>query len=195
MLSALYLLVVAVVLLLGLSVLAFQGITGVPPMSSSSLEGADVVELLRQAGISERAVIYELGCGWGALVVAMARAFPEARIRGVELSPLPYWVSRMRTRNLHNVHLHRGNFYECDVQDANAVTCYLYTQPMIKLAEFLDSKLQPGTPVVSLSFSFRDRAVSAVRQTAGPLGRAALYYWPARRTSGPAPYSKSPIGS
>ena len=181
MLSALYLLVVAVVLLLGLSVLAFQGITGVPPMSSSSLEGADVVELLRQAGISERAVIYELGCGWGALVVAMARAFPEARIRGVELSPLPYWVSRMRTRNLHNVHLHRGNFYECDVQDANAVTCYLYTQPMIKLAEFLDTKLQPGTPVVSLSFSFRDRAVSAVRQTAGPLAGLSQLGWVGER--------------
>ena len=187
MLSALYLLAVAVVFFLGLSVLAFQGITGVPPMSSSALEGADVVELLRQAGIPEHAVIYELGCGWGALVVTLAHAFPQARIRGVEISPLPYWVSRLRTRNLPNVHLHRGNFYDCNVQDAAAVTCYLYTQPMIKLAEFLDIKLQPGTPVVSLSFSFRDRTESAVRQTAGPLGHAALYYWPARKTSAKPP--------
>jgi trans-aconitate methyltransferase len=187
MLSALYILVVAVVLLLGISVLAFQGVTGVPPMSSSSIEGADIVELLRHAGIPERAMIYELGCGWGALVVALARAFPHAQIRGVELSPLPYWVSRLRTRNLPNVHLHRGNFYDCDVQNAGAVTCYLYTKPMTKLAEFLDIKLKPGTPVVSLSFSFRDRTVSAVRQAAGPLGHAALYYWPARKTNVQSP--------
>jgi trans-aconitate methyltransferase len=182
MLSAFYILVFAIVLLLGLSVLAFQGITGVPPMSSSDTEGADVVKLLSEAGISERAVIYELGCGWGALVVALARAFPMAQIRGVEISPLPYWVARFRTRNLSNVHLQRGNFYHCDLRDAAAVTCYLFTKPMTKLAEFLDNNLKPGTPVVSLSFSFRDRAVSAVRQTAGPLGHAALYYWPAQKT-------------
>ena len=150
-------------------------------MSSSATEGADVVELLREAGVSEHAVIYELGCGWGALVVALARAFPRAHIRGVEISPLPYWVARLRTRNLPNVHLQRGNFYNRDVQDAAAVTCYLFTKPMTKLAEFLDNQLKPGTPVVSLSFSFRDRAVSAERQTAGPLGHAALYHWPAQK--------------
>ena len=183
MLSAFYILAFVVLLFLALSVLAFQGITGVPPMSSSDTEGADVVELLREAGVSEHAVIYELGCGWGALVVALARAFPTAQIRGVEISPLPYWVGRLRTRNLPNVHLHRGNFYDVDVRDAAAVTCYLFTKPMTKVAEFLDSKLKPGTPVVSLSFSFRDRAASAVRQTAGPLGHAALYYWPAQKTS------------
>jgi hypothetical protein len=183
MLSALYIVAVVIVLLLGLSVLAFQGITGVPPMSSSDTEGADVVELLREAGVSEHGVIYELGCGWGALVIALARAFPNAQIRGVEISPLPYWVGRLRTRHLPNVHLHRGNFYHFEVQDAAAVTCYLFTKPMTRLAEFLDSKLQTGTPVVSLSFSFRDRAASAVRQTAGPLGHAALYYWPAQRRS------------
>jgi hypothetical protein len=60
------------------------------------------------------------------------------------------------------------------------VTCYLFIKPMTKLAGFLDGKLKAGTPVVSLSFSFRDRTVSAVRQGAGPLGRAALYYWPAK---------------
>jgi hypothetical protein len=181
MLSALYILALVIVLLLGLSVLAFQGITGVPPMSSSDTEGADVVELLREAGVSEHAVIYELGCGWGALVVALARAFPKARVRGVEISPLPYCVARLRTRNLPNVHLQRGNFYHCGLQDAGAVTCYLFTKPMTKLAEFLDNQLKPGTPVVSLSFSFRDRAVSAERQTAGPLGHAALYHWPAQK--------------
>jgi hypothetical protein len=181
MLAALYIVAVVIVLLLGLSVLAFQGITGVPPMSSSSTEGADVVELLKQATLPECPVIYELGCGWGALVVALARAFPDAQIRGVEISPLPYWVSRLRTRRLSNVSLQRANFYDCDVQDASAVTCYLFIKPMTKLAAFLDTKLKTGTPVVSLSFSFRDRAVSAVRERAGPLGRAALYYWPARK--------------
>jgi hypothetical protein len=34
--------------------------------------------------------------------------------------------------------------------------------------------------VVSLSFWFRDREVAVSSTNAGPLGAAALYYWPAR---------------
>lgn len=167
------------VLALCLSILIFQVITGVPPLSSSSVEGADVVALLEQAGLAEDAVIYELGSGWGSLAIALARAFPAAEIRGIEMSPLPYWISRLRTRKLPNVRLRRGDFYRCDLTDAQAVTCYLMIKPMPKIAALLDRMLAPGTPVISLSFWFRDREVAASLKSGGPLGAAALYYWPA----------------
>lgn len=57
-----------------LSILIFQGITGVPPLSSNSVEAADVVSLLKEADLAERAVVYELGSGWDSLVIALARA-------------------------------------------------------------------------------------------------------------------------
>jgi hypothetical protein len=174
------LLTLLIVLALCLSILVFQGITGVPPLSSSSAEAADIVALLKQAGLGEQAIVYELGSGWGSLVISLARAFPKARIRGIEISPLPYWVGRLRTRNMPNVFLQRGNFYDCDLTDAQAVTCYLMTKPMPKLAGFLDRMLKPGTPVVSLAFWFRGRDVDAVRGE-GWLGATALYYWPARK--------------
>ena len=141
--------VIAVVIIFGLAVslLVFQGITGVPPMSSCSGEAADVIALLKQAGLEEQAIIYELGCGWGSLVIALAHAFPQARIRGIEMSPLPYWVARFRTRHLPNVFLQRGNFYKFDLQDAQAVTCYLMIKTMPTLAGFLDGMLNPGTPI------------------------------------------------
>jgi hypothetical protein len=180
-----------VVLALCLSILLFQGITGVPPLSSNAEEAAGVVALLKQsgllkqAGLEERAIVYELGSGWGSLVIALARAFPAAEIRGIEMSPLPYGVARFRTRNMPNVKLKRGNFYDCDLADAHAVTCYLMIKPMPKLASFLDQMLKPQTPVVSISFWFRDRKAAAVREDSGPLGAAALYYWPARKTGAP----------
>lgn len=175
------LLAALVVLSLCLSVLVFQGITGVPPLSSNAAEAADVVALLRQAALAKRAIVYELGCGWGSLVIALALAFPEAQIRGIELSPFPYWIARVRTRKLPNVLLYRANFYKHDLRDAHAVTCYLMMKPMPKLAEFLDSILESGTPVVSLTFWFRNRRVSEVRDGPGLRGAAALYYWPARK--------------
>lgn len=164
-----------------LSILVVQGLTGVPPMSSSAAEAADVVKLLRSAGLPDKPVIYELGSGWGSLVVALARAFPDAEVRGVEMSPLPYWVARLRTRTLANVTLSRGDFFKADLADADAVTCYLMIRTMPKVASLLDRSLRPGTPVVSLSFWFRDRHVSASSTGAGLLGATALYNWPAHR--------------
>jgi hypothetical protein len=171
--------VLLLVVVAGTSILVFQGFTGVPPMSSSAAEAADVVALLKSAGLPDRAVIYDLGSGWGSLVIALARAFPDAQVRGIEISPLPYWVSRFRARNLPNVVLRRGSFYAGDLTDAHAVTCYLMIKTMPRLAGFLDRTLAPGTPVVSLSFWFRGREVAASSTGAGLLGAAALYYWPA----------------
>ncbi|MBI0328743.1 methyltransferase domain-containing protein [Burkholderia plantarii] len=175
------LVVLMVVVALCLSLLLFQILTGVPPMSSGSAETADVVALLKQATLPPRAIVYELGSGWGALVIALAQAFPDAEIRGIEASPLPYWVARWRTRRLPNVSLRRRDFHRCDLSDAHAVTCYLMMAPMPKLAALLDRMLRPGTPVVALTFWFRGRQVEAVRQGPGLRGAAALYRWPARK--------------
>jgi hypothetical protein len=83
-----------------------------------------------------------------------------------------------------NVVLRRGNLFDCDLTDAQAVTCYLMIKPMLRIAELLDRSLRPGTPVVSLCFWFRDREIAASSKSAGLLGAAALYYWPAH--SGPS---------
>jgi SAM-dependent methyltransferase len=171
----------AVVGCLGLSLIVYQVLTGVPPMSSSRAEGADVVALLKLAELAPGAIVYDLGCGWGGLAATLARAFPEAQIRGIELSPFPYGVARLRTRRLPNVALRRANFLKCDISDAGAVTCYLMIKPMPKLAARLDRMLADGTPVVALTFWFRDRQVSAQRSGPGLRGAAALYVWPARK--------------
>ncbi len=170
-----------IVLGLGLSLLVVQGVTGVPPHPSGPAEAADVVALLVEAKLPDDAVIYELGSGWGSMVIALARAFPRAQVRGIELSPLPYWVARLRTRRMRNVSLHLGDFHKSDLREAQAVTCYLMISPMPKLAALLDRQLQPGTPVVALTFWFRDREATMTRNGRGLRGAAALYRWPARK--------------
>jgi len=173
------LMILFIVLAIVISVFLFQAITGVPAMASGREEIADVVALLKEANLPDDAIIYELGCAWGSLAMGLAEAFPRAHIRGIEMSPFPYWIARFRTRTMSNVVLQRRNFYTVDLSDANAVTCYLMMKPMSKLANYLDSMLKPGTPVVSLTFWFRGREVTARRTGPGIRGEAALYYWPA----------------
>jgi hypothetical protein len=172
--------ILAITATVALSLLINYFVTGVVPMSSSRAEAAEVIALLTEGGVSGKAVVYELGCGWGMLVSALARAFPEAQIHGIEISPFPYWIARLRTRHLSNVRLHRRNFFDCDLRDADAVACYLMIKPMPKLAAFLDTMLPLRTPVVSLAFGFRDRQAAAVRKVSGLPGVATLYLWPAR---------------
>jgi hypothetical protein len=173
--------VLAVILLLGFSLLLYQGLTGVPTMSSTRAEAADVVKLLREAHLSEYPTIVDLGCGWGSLAIALASAFPNANIVGIEISPFPYWVTRLRTLRRSNVRLSRDDFYHYDLRSADAIVCYLMMKPMPKLATFLDRVLQDGTPVVALTFWFHGRRVSAVREGPGLRGSAALYHWPAHQ--------------
>ncbi|WP_156516823.1 hypothetical protein [Paraburkholderia caribensis] len=73
--------------LVGLSLVISSALTGVPTLSSRRSEAHDVISLLKRAGLSRHAVIVDLGSGWGALVVALARAFPEASVEGMEISP------------------------------------------------------------------------------------------------------------
>ena len=157
--------------------------TGVPPMSSFSSEIADIVELLKQENLAKNSIVYDLGSGWGSLVIALAEEFPQFEIRGIEISPLPYWIARIRCRHLSNVTLYRGSFLNCDLREAGAVICYLMTGAMPKLAQLLDGMLKCDTPVIALTFWFRGRKVTKARNGPGLRGAAALYYWPAQQES------------
>lgn len=146
--------------------------TGVPPVSSPAREIADVLALLAEARLPEGATIYELGCGSGALAAAIARAFPKARVVGVEVSPIPSWLARLRTRGLANVTIVREDYARTDLSGAGAVTAYLMIGAAARLAPLLDAKLRRGTPVVASMFWFRGRTPRATRR------QAALYDWP-----------------
>jgi trans-aconitate methyltransferase len=162
-----------------LSLLFFHALTRVPSWPLAESEAADVVALLRDASLSDPAVIYDLGCGWGSLLIALARAFPDAHVKGVEISPFPCFVARLRTSHLPNVEIARKNFYNCSLSDADAVTCYLMPSAMPRLSKFLDETVRPGTAVVAVTFWFRNRSPKAVKDGPGLRGAVALYDWPA----------------
>jgi cyclopropane fatty-acyl-phospholipid synthase-like methyltransferase len=179
------LIILFITLAIAISMFFFYFRTGVPPLSSSRSEIADIVALLKEGGLPEKAIIYELGSSWGALAIALSKAFPNAQIRGVEISPFPYWIGRFRTRNIPNITLKQCDLFKVDLKEADAVTCYLMIKSMPKLADHLDKMLKPGALVVPLAFWFRDRELSARRNGPGIRGEVALYRWPAQKTQAP----------
>ena len=180
MVSTILIPVFGVVLLGVLSILFTYVRTGAPPVPSERREIGEVITLLRRAGLPASPKIYELGSGWGALALALAGAFPEARVVGIELSPLPWLIARWRARGVTNLEIRWADFHRVDLEDADAVAAYLMITPMVPLAQTLDRRLQPGTPVVTVTFWFRDRRPSATLRGSSGRGGVALYRWPAR---------------
>lgn len=170
---------VALTLLAGLSLVIFAAPTGVPTLSSRGAEASNVIALLNQVNLARSAMIIDLGSGWGALVVVVARAFPEATVEGIEISLFPYLISRLRTARLPNVTLRWENFHRSNLRSAHAIVCYLMPSVTPAVSNLLDRDLKPGTAVVSNTFLFRGCTASAVRRES-QRGLVSLNFWAAR---------------
>jgi len=155
--------------------------TGVPPVPCSAAEARAVARLLREVELPPGGRIYEVGCGWGGLACALAAAFPEAEVRGLEISPLPCLVAWLRARWTANLQISWADADRRDLSSASAVATYLMIGAMPRLAATLDRSLAPGTPVVVVAFRFRDRVPALVSRGDGVRrADALLYRWPAK---------------
>lgn len=99
--------------------------------------------------------VYELGVGWGTLLLPLARRYANCTVAGYETSPVPYVVAKIRLwlAELPNGNLRRRDFFTVDMRDAGLVVCYLYPGAMQRLKDKFERELKPGCWVVSHTFA------------------------------------------
>lgn len=105
-------------------------------MPSSSKAYQVIIKLIGETGTG---AIIDLGSGWGNLVIRIAKANPQRKIIGYELSLLP-WLTSSLLKNvlgLNNLVIYRKNFYAEKLPDAAVITCYLYPEAMNKIKQKL----------------------------------------------------------
>ncbi len=129
---------------------------GISPMPSSRKAREAMLHLCDD--ISDDATdnpIYELGSGWGHLLIALARQYPQRSIVGYELSFLPWLVSVVwvKVLGLHNVQVRRQNFLQADLSGACVVVCYLFSGGMAKLETKLTSEMNKLEYLISHHFA------------------------------------------
>ena len=136
-----------------ISLVGFSVYSGITPMPSNL---ASVQAMLSMIPADFEGKIYDLGSGFGTLAYACARSCPKATVVGIELSPIPYWISKIcfRRKNLQFV---KRNFLKMDLMEADLLLCYLYPGGMEKLSKKAFSHLisnyftLPGhTPISTL---------------------------------------------
>ncbi len=110
-----------------------------------------ILELLK---LSDKDVLWDLGCGDGRILIAAARIY-GARAIGVEIRR---WLTRIAIRNIRKFNLSDrvaiicGDFFRINLSSATAITLYLSTKVNNVLKKKFVSELKDGTRIISLDF-------------------------------------------
>lgn len=126
----------------------------------------DVLQKELIANGIEPKVIYELGSGWGPLVMDAAKLFPKARVIGVEFSFLAAHFSRIRAFlfGRKNVEIRRNDFFKEDLSDADLVIFYMLEVILERLSPKMIAELPKGALIVSNTFTIKGWQPVAVHE-------------------------------
>ncbi len=126
--------------------------TGVPTIASAAAAQKQIAEYINKGNPD---LVYELGSGKGDFVFKLANYIPNAKIVGIELSPAPYLVAKLRrlfSKNKTRISFVLANFHNVDLSKVDAVAFYLMPKPNLKLRPKLEKELKKGAVVGTVSF-------------------------------------------
>jgi hypothetical protein len=113
-----------------------------------------VDHMLRFAEVSPGDVLYDLGCGDGAIVVGAAEKHGICAV-GVDVNPKRIAQAQANARKHgveDRVQFILGDAKEADVKPATVVTMFLGADSNLRLVELLRRELRPGARIVSRDF-------------------------------------------
>jgi len=121
-------------------------------MPSSNKARKVILELTDGTGVGP---IFELGSGWGNLLIPLAKKYPSRKVVGYEMSLFPWLVTRILKVffNLQNLHVHRKDFMNTDLSSASVIVCYLFTDGMVALESKLLGANKSLEYLISNNFS------------------------------------------
>lgn len=118
----------------------------------------------------------DIGSGLGGLVMHLAECRPDGIFIGVEIAPLPWFISQMRVwLRRSRGHFIRGDYMELDFASFDVVFAYLSPAAMQILWNKAQTEMRPGT--LLLSYEFPIIGVDADITTTPDTRGAVIYGW------------------
>ena len=118
-------------------------VSGISPMPSSQKARRAMLQLVSETGIEAgTGPIFELGSGWGNLLMPLAKKYPQRKVIGYELSIVP-WLTTLLLKKLlglKNIEVYRKNFLQADLTSTSIILCYLYPKGMQDLGSKIKSQ-------------------------------------------------------
>jgi 16S rRNA A1518/A1519 N6-dimethyltransferase RsmA/KsgA/DIM1 with predicted DNA glycosylase/AP lyase activity len=112
--------------------------------------------VLKEVDLKENHLFCELGSGFGNGVIIASREF-GAKSKGIEISPLYYYVSKIKTRHDKNIEIISGDLRKLDLSNADVIYCYLCPKLMAYLKNKFSNELKKGSVIISKSFTIPEK--------------------------------------
>jgi len=98
--------------------------------------------------------ILEIGSGLGGFSIQLAKIHPNSTYMGIEIAPLPFLISLIRSKYQGSkVSFKLGNYEKVDFAHFDLVFAYLSPAAMPKLYEQCKAQMKPGSVLVSYEFN------------------------------------------
>jgi len=154
---------ITTVFIVGASIVFSTIKIGISPMPSSKKAYQAMIALADETGTES---IYDLGSGWGSLVIRLARRYPDRQIVGYELSIFPWLITMIikRILGLSNLVVYREDFLKADLSGASVIICYLFPTAMEAIKNKLDLGKGNLRFIISNNFALPSYQASKVVQ-------------------------------
>jgi hypothetical protein len=118
----------------------------------------------------------DIGSGLGGLVLNLEQRRRDSSFAGIELAPLPWFISWMRAFvGRRKCHFLRGDYNQLNFSHFDVVFAYLSPAVMTAVWQKAQAEMRPGTLLISYEFLIADRNPDNIIR---PSGRGAeLYCW------------------
>lgn len=120
----------------------------------------DIEFLIKQAGITNKDVFYDLGSGNGK-VLFMVEKLSGAKVKGFELgwwtilyAKIKLKIKDFRSKKKHPIEFVNKNFFHEDWSEASIIYCYLYPPLMGRIEEKFKTSMKPGSMAIVRDFPF-----------------------------------------
>jgi len=115
---------------------------------------------------NKRLAILEIGSGLGGFSIQLAKIHPKSSYLGIEIAPLPFLISLIRSKSQGSkVSFKLGNYEKVDFANFDLVFAYLSPAAMPKLYEQCKAQMRPGSMLVSHEFIVPDVKPSNILQS------------------------------
>lgn len=118
--------------------------------------GELIKRVLSEIDFKENSLIYELGCGDGRFLRALAKQ-KDIKAIGIE-NFLPAYLLAIvfNLFSAKKIKVVYGNFFHKDLSQADYIFCYLLPRSMDVLEQKLQRELKPGALIISNTFKFKN---------------------------------------
>ncbi len=134
---------------------------GVPNIRTAPAIRRVIIERLKKDAVAKAKkpyVVVDMGSGNGLFTREIARAMPETKVIGLEISNLAFrWAEWFRRGSrLKNLEYKKVDFFTYDFSGVDAVLVFLTIYDMGRVGKKLNEALRPGTLVTCNKFQLGD---------------------------------------